>query len=305
MSIDITKMLAKCRMGWMRHGPKILTIAGIITGTAATITACVATTKLAPIMEEHKNNMGKLNETTEQNAEAGSKKRDILNERIRTGVKIVKLYAPAAGMYVVSVLEIIGAHNMLTEQKAQLAAAYLALDSGYKTYRQRVIDRYGKDADFELRNDIHDEEIEETVTDENGNTTTSTKTIKVSGAHSEYARYFTNKESSSAEQSMDYNKFFLKNQQELANHMLRARGYLFLNEVYHDLLGLKCSPAGQSVGWIYAPDEDEGDNFIDFGIAEVNRPNPDMSNGYEKVLLLDFNVDGDILDRATEKGLLE
>ena len=70
---------------------------------------------------------------------------------------------------------------------------------------------------------------------------------------------------------------------------------MFLNEVY-DLLGIQRSKAGNIVGWIYDEKNPVGDNFVDFGIYDINRPkNRDFVNGYERTIILDFNVDGDIL----------
>ena len=86
---------------------------------------------------------------------------------------------------------------------------------------------------------------------------------------------------------------FLRRQQDAANDRLKDKGYLFLNEVY-EMLGIPRSKAGQSVGWIY-----DKDNVykIDFGIYDTHKePNRNFVNGYEKTILLDFNVDGDILD---------
>ena len=97
---------------------------------------------------------------------------------------------------------------------------------------------------------------------------------------------------------------FLKAQQELANHILRAHGFLFLNEVY-DMLGIDKSLAGQVVGWVYDTSQDDhGDNYVDFGIQEVYRKLSDAPGDYEKVFLLDFNVDGSILEHAQEQGLI-
>ena len=90
------------------------------------------------------------------------------------------------------------------------------------------------------------------------------------------------------------NKFFLMHQQHYANEKLKARGYLFLNEVY-EMLGIPRTKAGQVVGWIYDKDNPVGDNFVDFGLLDTR--NTDFINGYEASVLLDFNPDGDILDR--------
>ena len=89
---------------------------------------------------------------------------------------------------------------------------------------------------------------------------------------------------------------FLKQQMNYANDVLKKRGYVFLNEVY-EMLGIPKTKAGKIVGWIYDEKNPIGDNFIDFGIYNENREkNRDFVNGYERVILLDFNVDGDILD---------
>lgn len=87
----------------------------------------------------------------------------------------------------------------------------------------------------------------------------------------------------------ELNKIFLLRQQDYCNELLRAKGYLFLNEVY-DCLGMTRTRRGQSVGWTY----NEGRyNYVDFGIfADHNRA---FINGLENRALLNFNVDGDIL----------
>lgn len=90
-----------------------------------------------------------------------------------------------------------------------------------------------------------------------------------------------------------FNLIFLKQQQNYANELLRVKGHLFLNEVY-DMLGIPRTKAGQIVGWKYDEKNPIGDNFVDFGINDDR--NKDFVNGYENTALLDFNVDGEILD---------
>ena len=69
-----------------------------------------------------------------------------------------------------------------------------------------------------------------------------------------------------------------------------------MNDVYA-MLGIPKTRAGQVVGWIYDEKEPIGDNYVDFGIYDTNKPsNRDFVNGYERTILLDFNVDGNILD---------
>ena len=73
--------------------------------------------------------------------------------------------------------------------------------------------------------------------------------------------------------------------------MLRARGHLFLNEVY-DALGFERTQAGTVVGWLIG---NGGDDFVDFGMYEA--VNNRFINGLERTPLLDFNVDGVIYDK--------
>ena len=84
---------------------------------------------------------------------------------------------------------------------------------------------------------------------------------------------------------------FLRRQQEYFNDKLKAQGYLFLNEVYESL-GFQKTKAGQMVGWTYDEEHPNGDNFVDFGIYD----SASFVNGYERSIILDFNVDGVILD---------
>ena len=92
------------------------------------------------------------------------------------------------------------------------------------------------------------------------------------------------------EKDTQYNLLMLRGQQQYANDLLHARGYVFLNDVY-DMLGIDRTKEGQIVGWVYDKNNEVGDNF---GILETNRETEDGS--YEPAILLDFNVDGNILD---------
>ena len=94
-----------------------------------------------------------------------------------------------------------------------------------------------------------------------------------------------------------YVKEFLLTKQEWANSLLRGKKKLYLNEVY-EMLGIPTLPLGNTVGWIFDKDNPIGDNYVDFGIYNLDIPqNIDFINGYRNTILLDFNVDGMIIDR--------
>ena len=110
---------------------------------------------------------------------------------------------------------------------------------------------------------------------------------------SQYARFF-DESCIGWTKNAEYNMMFVLQQQSYANDMLKVKGHLFLNDVY-DLFGIPHTKAGQVVGWVYDEKNPLGDNFVDFGL-QLER-NKGFINGYERVVLLDFNVDGNILDR--------
>ena len=113
--------------------------------------------------------------------------------------------------------------------------------------------------------------------------------------YSDYARFF-DAASPCWQNDPEYNLMFLRAQQQYANDLLRAKGRLFLNDVY-EMLGLEKSKAGQIVGWVYDRENPNGDNFVDFGIYDMSKERVRaFVNGYETNILLDFNVDGNIWD---------
>ena len=121
----------------------------------------------------------------------------------------------------------------------------------------------------------------------------SSKNEMVENDVSIYARFFDESRAAWTNDS-EHNYMFLKLQQDYANDMLKCRGYMFLNEVY-DMLGIERSKAGQVVGWIYDQENAIGDNYIDFGLRDER--NSEFINGNKRSVLLDFNVDGCILDK--------
>ena len=174
-----------------------------------------------------------------------------------------------------------------------LAAAYAAVDRGFKEYRGRVIERFGKELDRELRYNIKNKEIEETTVDGKGKEKVTKKNVEITDVDdpSDYAKFY-DAGCTGWTKDPEANKIFLIQQQRYANERLKKRGVLSLNEV-REMLGYSPIKAGQVVGWIYnCKDENyKGDDFVDFGIFNVDyEPNRDFVNGYERNIILDFNV---------------
>ena len=163
-----------------------------------------------------------------------------------------------------------------------MAAAYAGIDKSFKEYRNRVVERFGKELDKELRYNIKATEVEEITLDEKGNEVIEKKTINVAdpNTYSDYARFFDDG-CAGWSKSPEDNLTFLKAQQAFANQKLQCEGHLFLNDVYR-MLGIPTTKAGQIVGWIYDEKNPIGDNFVDFGLYDINRPVVrDFVNGYD------------------------
>lgn len=280
-----------------KHSPTILFAAGVVGMVATTVTACRATLRVEELLEEHQNKVDEANEVYEY-AELGEytdaqHKKDLLYLHIRFGADMSKLYGPALLLGFFSVACLTQSHRILTTRNAGLIAAYSALERGFDQYRGRVVDKYGADEDRELRYGVETE----TVVTEGKNGKSKTEVVKHAASgdyYSIYARLF---EEGNPDWSAnpEYSLIFLRAQQNYANDRLKARGHLFLNEVY-DALNLPHTKAGAIVGWVWQGD---GDNKVDFGIFRDDACESfyEFMVGRERAIWLDFNVDGIIYDK--------
>lgn len=281
-----------------KHSPEILITAGVIGTVASAVMACKATTKLSDILEDSKEQINQVHNFLEDDRipeikyskEDGNK--DLAIIYAQTGIKLVKLYAPAVALGALSITGIVASNSILRKRNIALAAAYTTVDKTFKRYRNNVIDRFGEKIDKELRYGIKAREIEEIVVDDDGNEKTVKKTVEAAdpvSLYSDYAKIY-DAGCNGWTKDAEFNLMFLRHTQAQANDILKRRGYLFLNEVY-DMLGFQRTKAGQVMGWIYDEDDPIGDNFVDFGIYNTDIEKArDFVNGIERVIILDFNV---------------
>lgn len=302
----VSRSLHKAGFKFKKHSPEILAVTGVIGIVTSAVMACKATTKVNDIVDEAKETIDKIHESVgkglhtsdgEEYTEEIAKK-DLTITYVQTGLKFVKLYGPSVALGIASIGCMLGSNHILRKRNIALAAALTNVATSFKEYRGRLVDRFGKDLDRELRFGIKAKEIEETVTDEDGKETTVKKTIEVvdpNTAHSIYSIVFC-EGNTGWTRNAELNKVFLIQQQNWANDKLKMNGILTLNEVY-DMVGAPRTAYGQIAGWVYTDDNSIGDNFVDFGIFDVNNEKAcDFVNGREKSIILDFNCIGNILD---------
>ena len=302
----VSRSLHKAGFKFKKHSPEILAVTGVIGIVTSAVMACKATTKVNDIVDEAKETIDKIHESVgkglhtsdgEEYTEEIAKK-DLTITYVQTGLKFVKLYGPSVALGIASIGCMLGSNHILRKRNIALAAALTNVATSFKEYRGRLVDRFGKDLDRELRFGIKAKEVEETVTDEDGKETTVKKTVEVvdpNTVHSMYSIVFC-EGNTGWTRNAELNKVFLIQQQNWANDKLKMNGILTLNEVY-DMVGAPRTAYGQIAGWVYTDDSSIGDNFVDFGLFDVNNEKAcDFINGREKSIILDFNCIGNILD---------
>lgn len=287
-----------------QNSPQILFGAGVVGMMGSTLLACRATLKLEDVLDSIEADKHQaLQVKTLVAAGEGPKnttyteneyRKDLAVISVRGVGNIVKLYAPSVILGAASIAALSKSHNLLQERNLALTAAYMAVDRAFTQYRERVVDRYGEDADRDLRYESEEIDI---IDDETGKVVSTTRVIN--GPGSAYARFYDEVSSLNWSPDPDINLLFLRSQQNWCNDRLRSRGHMFLNEVY-DELGLSHTKAGSVVGWRW--NVGSGDDYIDFGIWDGSQETVnDFFNGREGSILLDFNVDGVIYDKLEER----
>ena len=312
MKIEIKKMINKVKFNVVKHSPEILMGIGIAGVVTSTVLACRSTLKVKDILEDKETNMNNVKEVLAEGREDYTEedaRKDKTIIMTTTAIRIMKLYAPSVIIGAGAIACLLESHNVMRNRNAGLAAALAATTESFKQYRERVTAKYGDEVDKEMRYGIKKEKKEKDGKKTKEDIVVGCDEKELSG----YARYF-NESNINWTDDPQFNMMFLRQNQNWANDKLISQGYLYLNDVY-DALGFPKTKAGQVVGWVYDPKNNErGDNYVDFGIYDLNvrgyrdemandtiaEERQDFINGYRNSILLDCNVDGNIWETMGE-----
>lgn len=311
------RMVNKTKFEVKKHSPEICVITGV-TGTVAAMVLCgIESIKAKEIVDDAKKEIADIHEKSSELTEKETQK-ELTRTYLKTGGKLAANYAPAILTEAGSITLILFGTKILKNRNAALGTALAASMAEFKEYRDRVIEKFGeegKEIDSDIRYGLKEVEVKEEVTDENGKKKTVKKKIKVSDSVGDdgYTRVFYSDTTNYYDGEPIYDRVFLRAKQNYFNDLLRARdtgddnsGYVFLNEVLL-ALGFPTTRAGQEVGWVFNPNNNRGDNYIDFRMVPVEVVKlPNGEKRYVKLnedvkhcgFLLDFNVDGSILNRV-------
>lgn len=281
----VTQAVGRKRLVVSKNSPHILFVGGATGIVVSTVLACRATLKLEKTLENIQEDInGARGDVIEDERPESAVRRDVAYSYAKGSLELVKLYGPAIAVGGVSMIALTGSHVQMTRRNTALTVAYTGLHQAYMEYRGRVRDELGEERERDLYHGVCLAEVE----DENGKKKT-VKQVDPNGL-SPYARFF-DEASSEWTKDPEINRLFVQCQQNYFNQLLQARGHVFLNEVY-DALGIDRSSAGSVVGWVIG---EEGDNYVSFGLFKDE--NARFVNGWERSILLDFNVDGVIYDK--------
>ena len=292
----------KASLEFQKRSPEIYLGLGLIGIVGTVVLACRATLKAEEILDRHQDRMEKAKEAAEV---ADPEEFDLDREKTvvwaHTLVDFTKLYAPCAALGAVSVAFILKSHNTLSNRYIGAVSAFNGVKEAFDAYRNRVIEEEGEEKDRHYRYGTTLETREVTEVDENGNEVTKTETREIIDhplKPGEFARYF-DESNDNWDENPDFNLRFLRGVEHMANDILQTRTWICLNEVY-EMLGFKPTPSGQINGWAK-----ENGSFVDFGLGR-GITDPDVRrfiNGQENVILLEFNVDGVILDKIGSRKI--
>ena len=264
--MNVTKDTIKAK------SPEIMLCAGIAGFVGTIVISCRQTIKAQAIIAEAKEQK-KLVEacknkevvTTEEYTEQDAKN-DMLKIRVQTGAKLLKNYAPAIIMGGFSIFALFKSHRILSNRNAALAQAYNSLSYAFEEYKKRA----EASENSEDKKESCESEVDKKMK-------TECKEEDTSRFFDECSRYW--------KKHPAYNITFLKGVEREMNDTLRARGYLFLNDVYN-ALGIAPSKIGALVGWT---DTKENPHYVDFGIGNLSCDQ--FAKGDNPSILLRFNTE--------------
>lgn len=276
ISASLTRAVSRGGLQLQKYSPQILTVTGVAGLIVAGVLAAKSTLKLESTMDEAQSRLKDVNDAKENGS---ATQKDVNRVVVKNTVDLGKLYWKPVTLAAGSAVLILVGHNILHKRNLAVVAAYKGLEEAFAAYRHRVIEELGPEKDEQFRYGIR----EVTTTDENGK---KVKALEVDHhAKGDYIYSF-GPENWNYQGNPEHNLFFITQHEQIFNQKLQAYGHVFLNDVLR-ALGYKDTEAGAVTGWIN--NKDGGDGYISFGIKDLQ-----ASNGY---VLLEFNVDGIILDR--------
>jgi hypothetical protein len=299
----ITRAYGATKLALKANAPTIMVVAGVTSMGAAAVFASKKTLHLEEVLGTHVVELEAIKETLDNKAMSQYDEKKAAKDRGvvygRAAYDLTKLYAVPGVLFVGGAALVFSGHRVMLKRNATLALAFTALNESFESYRKRVVEKIGHDADQAF---FHGAVNKEVIDPETGKVEEiSTRDWEASG-QDPYNRVFEQGASSEWQPDLGINKMFIANQQRFAQQRLNRQGYLYLSDVYK-ALGFEESDISRVVGWKVTrlPDGTKDVPFVDFGL---DKPMPDdWKYNREHAVYLDFNCQGLIVGGKVQKLL--
>lgn len=297
------------------HSPVILLVTGIVAVVGGTVAACVATTKLEPIVDKAKDDLDLINDRNDEGVlKEGEAPKLKTQCYLRTAARVTYLYSIPTALIIGGLTCICVSHHIISGRCATAMAGWQATMTAFNKYRRNVVNKYGREVDYGLYND--DNDLSDDQKRELVYTDGIVKGERDTPWHADIDRCFDegnpnwNKDSYS-------NQAFLACSQNHINDILRSRrrekllkngvlrvipGHITAREVYEELGWTRGEDyrkqdlyVGKMTDGVCDPSQPD---YFDLGIFESSDTGAlQFINGEERSVWLHPNFDGVIIDK--------
>lgn len=297
------------------HSPAILLVGGIAAIVGGTVAACVATTKLEPVVDKAKEDLDLIRDREAEGAlKEGEAPKLKTQCYLRTAARVTGLYSIPAALVAGGVTMILVSHHILTKRNAALVATCQATMSAFNRYRRNVVAKYGKAEDYACYNGDY------TRTDEQHSAAErKDKLVRAERDvpwHADIDRCFDESNPNFRKDATE-NQYFLKCQQNYINDRMMSRRSerLLKNGVLEVHPGfISATEVWEISGWYRPEDYRQQDvgigkmtdgacdpnqpDYFDYGIFETDDEGAQrFVKGIERSVWLHPNFDGYIADK--------
>lgn len=294
----LTKLIGKVKFGAIKHAPAICLVAGTVAVVGGVIAAVKATSDSQEELDYISEELDAVDEQEEAKEISDEEAKKLRNSyRRRYAKTLAKNYWLPVGLVGGGLSLFYVSHHIQSNRIAGLSVALAGSKAAYDMLAENVKKEYGEDVLKKLKYGLHEEMVEVRETNPDGieiahmETLTDVSDMK---SHSPYAMVFDETNNYWSDDPLQRAAMF-ENIQVILKHSFERNGFMFLNEAYK-CLGGKQTAAGNVVGWVFGSNDKMRDNEIKLDIQEFKVPSIKHRGGYETRYIIDFNVDGPILN---------
>ena len=286
----------------VKHSPELLLTTSIAAGIGATVTGCIAMTKMCNINEKHKEALDILHEN--ENKESKEYKKSVTKEYGRYWLDIAKAWAPCVGLTLLSGTAAIGSFKIVNKRLIAAETAFVGVSKAFEQYRENVIEDQGLEKDEYYANNGALKKKQELIAKgkykEKSLPSEVAECPKIAKVDDIFHYYFCedNVKWSCYSKYPYYNMRLICQAQTMFDTRLKSDGVVLLDDVYQylglDMKALHAERAqGRTYGWTldcYAEDGQPNDQHVLFGIYEYNDTQHRLfRNGEINDVILHFN----------------